>query len=302
MSLPCRSARRAAQKKCVPWQNDTWPKGDPRRPLSQWPWISARGVAPTCVRLAPLKPKSIVTTAPFGSLGSTGAAAGRVPLVITSGSYTDSFPVAGSRIVACTKAPRFAAFAMVQPEAAGDAPSGPVSRYGVASPAAVSGCAGTMISQFAFAAGAGAVAVADGQGVGDADGPALMAQVMPAPMRRAGADEAGAVEQAQMRPGSDEAGSDAGAAGSDQAGAGDAGADAPGDPAGPVAATGVAGVAEPAGAGVAQVAARPAASFEALSAVLRRQWMRITRPTASATARTPAISPGRDRGCLPRLG
>ena len=40
---------------------------------------------------------------------------------------------------------------MVQPEAAGDAPSGPVSRYGVASPAAVSGCAGTMISQFTFA-------------------------------------------------------------------------------------------------------------------------------------------------------
>ena len=35
VSLPCRSARRAAQKKWVPWQNDTWPKGDPRRPLTQ---------------------------------------------------------------------------------------------------------------------------------------------------------------------------------------------------------------------------------------------------------------------------
>ena len=69
-----------------------------------------------------------MTTAPFGSVGTTGAAAGRVPFVITRGSYTDSFPVAGSKIVACTKAPRFAAFAMVQPEAAGDAPSGPVSR------------------------------------------------------------------------------------------------------------------------------------------------------------------------------
>src|SRR5580692_10280994 len=125
VSLRCLSARRAAQKKCVPWQNDTWPKGDPRRPSTQWPWIRARGVPPTCVRVPPLKPKSIVTTAPLGSLGTTGATAGRVPFVITSGSYTDSFPVAGSRIVACTKAPRLAAFAMVQPEAAGDAPSGP---------------------------------------------------------------------------------------------------------------------------------------------------------------------------------
>src|SRR5690242_7419352 len=35
VSLPCRSARLAAQKKCVPWQNDTWPKGDPRMPFSQ---------------------------------------------------------------------------------------------------------------------------------------------------------------------------------------------------------------------------------------------------------------------------
>ena len=111
----------------------------------------------TCIRVPPLKPKSIVTTAPFGSLGTTGAAAGRVPFVITSGSYTHSFPVAGSKIVACTKAPRFAAFAMVQPEAAGDAPPGPVSRYGVASPIAVNGCWGTMIAQFTFAVG-----VADG--------------------------------------------------------------------------------------------------------------------------------------------
>src|SRR6266700_7156275 len=35
VSLPCRSARLAAQKKCVPWQNDTCPKGDPRMPLMQ---------------------------------------------------------------------------------------------------------------------------------------------------------------------------------------------------------------------------------------------------------------------------
>ena len=140
-------------------------------------------MAPTCVRLVPLKPKSIVTTAPLGSLGTTGAAAVVVPCVMTSGSYTDSAPVAGFRMVACTKAPRFAELASVQPDASGVWPPGPVSRYGVASPAALSGCAGTMISQSAFAAGAGAaeaganapavgagaVAVADGQGVIVAD-------------------------------------------------------------------------------------------------------------------------------------
>ncbi len=136
--------------------------------MTQCPCRSARLVAPTCVKLASLKPKSIVTTAPFGNAGATGAAAGVVPLVITSGSYTDSAPVAGSRMVACTKAPR-SGLSSVQPDAAGDSPSGPVSWYGVARPAALRGCAGTMISQLSFAAGAGAVAVADGQGVGVAE-------------------------------------------------------------------------------------------------------------------------------------
>jgi hypothetical protein len=76
------------------------------------------------------------------------------------------------RIVACTKAPRLAALASVQPDASGDWPSGPVSCHGVLSPRAVSGFAGTMMSQFALTAGGGAVALAlgegDGQGVGDA--------------------------------------------------------------------------------------------------------------------------------------
>jgi hypothetical protein len=84
------------------------------------------------------------------------------------------------RIVACTNAPRLAALASVQPDASGDWPSGPVSCHGVLSPRAVSGLAGTMMSQFMLAAGGGAVTLAlgegDGQGVGgavaDADGDA----------------------------------------------------------------------------------------------------------------------------------
>jgi hypothetical protein len=98
--------------------------------------------------------------------------------VTTSGSYTDSAPVDRFRIVACTNAPRLAALASVQPDAAGDWPSGPVSCHGVLSPRAVSGFAGTMMSQFMLAAGGGAGALAlgegDGQGVAgavaDADG------------------------------------------------------------------------------------------------------------------------------------
>src|ERR1022692_3424192 len=99
-SLPCASARNAARKKLVPLQNDTWPKIDPFRPVTQFPCCRAVGVAPTCVRLVPLKPASIVTIAPAGRVGTTGAAAGVVPAVMTSGSYTCRAPVAGSRIVA----------------------------------------------------------------------------------------------------------------------------------------------------------------------------------------------------------
>src|SRR5215471_18194690 len=56
---------------------------------------------------------------------------------------------------------------MVQPEASGDAPFGPVSWYGVASPRAVSGRAGTMITQSVFAAGGAAVADGDAAAVED---------------------------------------------------------------------------------------------------------------------------------------
>src|SRR5712691_7342650 len=50
-------------------------------------------------------------------------------------------------MVAWTNAPRLAALVMVQPEFAADVPPGPVSWYGVARPRALSGLAGTTMSQ-----------------------------------------------------------------------------------------------------------------------------------------------------------
>src|SRR5271165_3897327 len=125
-SLPSRSSRNAELKKLMPLQKDTWPKTDPR-PLTQLPCASALGVAPTWVRSVPLKPKSMVTMACRGSFGTTGATAGVVPAVMTSGLYTDSAPVRGFKMVAWTNAPRLTALVMVQPDAAGDVPAGPVS-------------------------------------------------------------------------------------------------------------------------------------------------------------------------------
>ena len=70
---------------------------------------------------------------------------------------------------------------ILQPDAAGDMPSVPVSWYGVANPVALSGFAGTMMSQFTFAAAGAAVAVADavadGQIVGVAEPVAVAAAV-----------------------------------------------------------------------------------------------------------------------------
>jgi hypothetical protein len=60
--------------------------------------------------------------------------------------------------------------AMVQPDCAADIPFGPVSWYGVASPAADSGFAGTMMSQLTLAAVVVAVlVVADAVGHGAAE-------------------------------------------------------------------------------------------------------------------------------------
>jgi hypothetical protein len=61
---------------------------------------------------------------------------------------------------------------MVQPESAGDVPFGPVSWYGVARPCALSGLAGTMMSQSVLSAAACTGAPdpdADGQGDGAAE-------------------------------------------------------------------------------------------------------------------------------------
>ena len=67
-------------------------------------------------------------------------------------------------MVAWTNAPRLAALVIVQPDAAGDVPSGPVSWYGVARPRALSGFAGTMMSQLTLAAAAAAAAGAAAAG------------------------------------------------------------------------------------------------------------------------------------------
>src|SRR5215469_3701165 len=121
-------------------------------------------------------------------------------------------------MVAWTNAPRAPELAMVQPEAAGDVPFGPVSWYGVARPCALSGLAGTMMSQLALsvaaacAAGADAAAEAlpDGQGAGAAEAAAAGA-LAPA----AGALAAGA---AALAPAAAAAGALAPAAGAPAAG------------------------------------------------------------------------------------
>ena len=85
LTLPWRSSSNASLKKVVPLQNDTWPKSVPPWPLRQLPCLRAFAVAPTWVRSVPLNPKSIVTTAFRGRVGTVGATAGVVPWVMTSG-------------------------------------------------------------------------------------------------------------------------------------------------------------------------------------------------------------------------
>src|ERR1700735_3061251 len=67
-------------------------------------------------------------------------------------------------MVACTKAPRLTALDISHPDCAGVCPSVPVSWYGVARPRALSGFAGTMMSQLTL--------LAVGVGVVDPDGAA----------------------------------------------------------------------------------------------------------------------------------
>src|ERR1700678_1923798 len=78
-------------------------------------------------------------------------------------------------MVACTKAPRLTALVISHPDCAGVWPSVPVSWYGVARPRALSGFAGTMMSQLTLADAvpvpdpAGAVdGATDGEALGDA--------------------------------------------------------------------------------------------------------------------------------------
>src|SRR5580700_1323071 len=71
-------------------------------------------------------------------------------------------------MVACTKAPRLTALLIWHPDCAGVIPFVPVSWYGVARPCALSGFAGTMMSQLTLTAAAAAVLVADGVADGEA--------------------------------------------------------------------------------------------------------------------------------------
>jgi hypothetical protein len=208
--------------------------------------------------------------------------------------------------------------AIVQPEAAGEAPSGPVSWYGVASPAALSGFAGTTISQSEFADSGGAVAAADGHGVvladaagagatlglvGDAAGVGAALELV--------ADAAGAGVAVEAMPEAVEVGTAgpvvAGVAGELLATPVGAGvADADGVPLsavamGATAATSdMAGLADPAAADAADAAqapGRPAALLEALSTALMCGALRVAIPAASATVRSPIIGARRARGC-----
>src|SRR6266699_380892 len=103
-------------------------------------------------------------------------------------------------MVAWTNAPSAAALAMLQPESAGDAPFGPVSWYGVARPCALSGSAGTMMSQSVLSAAACAGAAdpdADGHGAAAAGALAAAAGAAWLPLAAGAAPLALAAAEAQ---------------------------------------------------------------------------------------------------------
>ena len=190
----------------------------------------------------------------------------------------------------------------------------------MASPAAVSGCAGTMMSQLEFAGGGGAagvagrhgvavagaggagaarVLVADAAGVGTAVG--LGAAVAVAP----GGVEAGAADAGP--PGAVEAGAAgpvvAGVAGelvaalvgTDAAAAG--GLAVPAPAMGATAATSdMAGLGDPAAAGAAQAPPGRSAVLEALSMAWMCGALKLAIPATSATIRSPTIGIRRVRG------
>ena len=114
-------------KKLVPLQNDTCPKTDPAMPFMQRPWLSAFGRRAHLEQVGAVEPEVDRDDRVARQRRHRRRTAGVVPSVITSGSYTDSAPVAGFRIVAWTNAPRSAALVISQPDAAGVIPSVPVS-------------------------------------------------------------------------------------------------------------------------------------------------------------------------------
>src|ERR1700742_2246621 len=118
---------------------------EPREPLTQFPAVRL-SFFDRSVRLSPLKPNQMPTTACWGSVGTVAAVAGWLPLSTTRGRYTDSAPVLVLTIVASTKAD-CPSSASSQPPFAG---SVAVSWYGVARPLALSGLDGTMRVQSAF--------------------------------------------------------------------------------------------------------------------------------------------------------
>src|SRR6185437_8567093 len=109
----------------------------------QLPW---RAPGPTSASALPLKPKLRMTCEPAAIVGATGATAGVVPWLITSGLYTWIWP-SGARIVASMNTPSVPPLAQVQPSPR---------THGVASPWALSGLAGTDTVQFVEAAASSA--------------------------------------------------------------------------------------------------------------------------------------------------
>ena len=175
-----------------------------------------------------------------------------------------------------------------------------MSRYGVASPAALRGCAGTTISQFAFPVG-GAAAVADGHGVvlADAVGAGVALELV--------ADAVGAGVEAEDVPGAVEVGRTGAVAAGAAAGlpaslVGTGVADADRTPLSATAtgtaaaASDLAGLAAPAAAGAAQLPARPPVLLATLSMALMWGAPRVAITATSATVRSPIIGIRRARG------
>src|SRR5579859_5291247 len=127
---------------------------EPGTPLTHW-----AAPAPVSVRLVPLKPTQMPTTAPAGRVGVAGCRAAELPASITSGLKTDTPPVAGSKMAACTKAFPLELFMwhMLGWAAAAAAAASWASTQGVASPTGVSGSRGTASVQLTSATAAGGV-------------------------------------------------------------------------------------------------------------------------------------------------